>query len=59
MHFLVLLSIFKQSFISIPFCTFQDMVRTSIYYEKQMVQADNLLNAHGMGIVLVHCTSSH
>ena len=39
-----------------PFCTFQDMARTSNHYENIM---DNSVNIQSRIVVLVQCTFSH
>ena len=40
-----------------PFCTFQDMARTSNTYEKWL-RGDNSINIQGRIMVRVHCPSS-
>ena len=40
-----------------PFCTFQDMIRIGIHYEK--IRGDNFVNIQGKNVVLVYCPSPH
>ena len=51
-------SIYKQSFISIPFVPFPDISGTCNTYEKWL-RVDNTVNIQGTIMVLVHSTSPH
>ena len=42
-----------------PFCTFQDMARTSNHYKTKWLSGDNSVNIKNRIMVLVHDTFSH
>jgi len=42
-----------------PFCTFQDMARTGINYEKKWLWGDNSVNIQDRIIILVHYPFPH